>query len=64
MLGTCVNLQVRKADPVPASSLNATQPKSGDRVHLPDLQINVGPVGFDTESEAPRVVYLRGILSY
>ena len=29
-------LQVRKADPVPASTLNATQRKSGDRVRLPD----------------------------
>jgi opacity protein-like surface antigen len=32
------NLQVGKVDPVPALSLKATQRKSGDRVHLPDLQ--------------------------
>jgi len=43
-LGTSGNLQVRKADPVPASSLKVTQRKSGDRVRLPDLQINVGSV--------------------
>jgi len=34
------DLQVRKADPVPASSLNTTQRQSG-RVRLPDLQIAV-----------------------
>ncbi len=32
-------MQVGKADPVPASSLKATQRKSGDRVRLPDLRI-------------------------
>ena len=32
------NLQVGKADPVPASSLNTLSLKSGDRVHLPDLR--------------------------
>jgi len=32
------NLQVGRVDPVPALSLKATQRKSGDRVHLPDLQ--------------------------
>ena len=35
-----VESQVRKVDPVPASSLKATQRKSGDRVHLPDLRFN------------------------
>ena len=29
---------LRKADPVPASSLNAIQARSGDRVRLPDLR--------------------------
>jgi hypothetical protein len=33
------NLQVRKADPVPASTLKATQRKSGDRVRLPDCEM-------------------------
>jgi len=34
-------LQVRKVDPVPAG-LEMPQLKSGDRVHLPDLQILSG----------------------
>jgi hypothetical protein len=35
------NLQVGKADPVPALQVAAIQP-SGDRVRLPDLQIYYG----------------------
>ena len=35
--GTKINLQVGKADPVPAVSGYESM-KSGDRVHLPDLQ--------------------------
>jgi hypothetical protein len=38
-----INLQVGKV--VPASSLNATQRKSGDRVRLPNLQIDVSTIG-------------------
>ena len=36
--GSTINLQVRKADPVPAG-LDCSNLKSGDRVHLPYLQI-------------------------
>ena len=33
------NLQVRKADPVPALTLSGFQGRGGDRVHLPDCEV-------------------------